>query len=97
MKLIPQYREALRMHSVRGLLFIIALPALWELVPLEIKAMIPPPWLPWIMMVLAIATLLGRLVDQRTPEQRKADEVANEIVSIDDTAVTDRLRDRAKR
>lgn len=97
MKLIPQYRQALRMYSVQILLFIAALPALWEAVPLEVKALIPLPWLPWIMTGLAVAGVVARLVDQRTPEQRKADEVANEIASMDDAAVTDRLRDRAER
>lgn len=97
MKLIPNYRQALRMWSVRGLLFIVALPGLWEMIPLEVKALIPLPWLPWIMTGLALATLLGRLVDQRTPEQRKAEEIANEIVGLSDDDVIDRLRQRAGR
>lgn len=97
MKLIPNARKALKMWSVRGLLFIISLPGLWEVVPAEIKAMIPLPWLPWIMMVLGIATLIGRLIDQRTPEQRKAEEIANEIVGLPDDAISERLRQRAGR
>ncbi|WP_103171627.1 hypothetical protein [Paracoccus sp. SY] len=97
MKLIPQWRSALRMYSIQILLFIAALPAAWEAVPDEIKLLIPLPWLPWITTALAIAGIVARLVDQRSPEQRKADEVRNEVDGMSDAAVADRLRDRADR
>lgn len=97
MKLIPQWRSALRMYSIQILLFIAALPAAWEAVPDEVKLLIPLPWLPWITTALAVAGIVARLVDQRTPEQRKADEVRNEVDGLSDAAVADRLRDRADR
>lgn len=97
MKLIPQWRSALRMYSIQILLFIAALPAAWEAVPDEVKLLIPLPWLPWITTGLAIAGIVARLVDQRTPEQRKADEVKHEIDALSDRAVSDRLHDRADR
>lgn len=97
MKLIPNARKALRMYSVQILVAIAALPALWEAVPLEVKAMIPLPWLPWIMTALAVAGVVARLIDQKTPEQRKAEEIANEIVGLPDDAVAERLRQRAGR
>lgn len=93
--LIPQWRSALRMYSIQILLFIAALPAAWEAVPDEVKLLIPLPWLPWITTVLAIAGIIARLVDQRTPEQRKADEVKHEVDRMSDDTVVDRLRDRA--
>ena len=97
MKLIPKWRQALKMYSIQILLFIAALPAMWEAVPREVKAFIPLPWLPWIMTALAIAGVVARLVDQKTPEQRKAEEIANEIVGLPDEAVAERLRQRSGR
>lgn len=97
MKLIPQWRKSLRMYSVQIMLAIAALPAAWEMVPIEVKALIPLPWLPWIMTALAVAGIIARLVDQKTPEQRRAEEIANEIVGLPDDAVADRLRERAGR
>ena len=97
MKLIPQWRKSLRMYSVQILIFIAALPAAWEAVPLEVKALIPLPWLPWIMTALAVAGIIARVIDQKTPEQRKAEEIANEIVGLPDDAVAERLRQRSGR
>ncbi|MBM3606735.1 MAG: hypothetical protein FJX25_19145 [Alphaproteobacteria bacterium] len=97
MKLIPQWRSALRMYSIRLLILIAALPALWDQIPMEIKAIIPLPWQPWIITFLAVATMLARLTDQRTPEERIADEVKHEVASLDDCSVDERLSDRASR
>lgn len=97
MQLIPQWRQSLRLYSVRVLLAIAALPAAWATVPDEVKALIPLPWMPWILTALAVAGVIARLVDQRTPEERQADEVAHEIARLDDDAVAARLRERAGR
>lgn len=71
MRLIANWRKAPRMFSVQALAVIAALPAAWLAIPDEAKAMIPAQWVPWISTGLAVAGLIGRLVDQGTAEDRE--------------------------
>lgn len=40
------------------------LPALWAMVPEEIKSLIPASYLPWIMLSMAICTFIARIWPQ---------------------------------
>lgn len=64
MKLIENWRQAPRMLSVQALAVIAGLPAAWLMIPDEVKALIPPAWIPWITTGLALAGIIGRLIDQ---------------------------------
>lgn len=64
MKLIENWRAALRAYSTWALGAVAALPALWLQVPLEVKALIPAQDLAKIAAMIAVAGLVGRFVDQ---------------------------------
>jgi hypothetical protein len=65
MKLVPDWKQSLRWFSTQGLILIAALPAVWYALPDDTKEL-APAWLdPWIFTVLALSTLVGRLVDQK--------------------------------
>lgn len=64
MKLIPNAGKAWRMYSVQALTALAALPLIWEQMPLEIKALIPADWNPYILAGIAVAGVAGRLLDQ---------------------------------
>lgn len=66
MKLIPEWRQSWRMFSVQALALVAGLPLLWYELPVEIKALIPAEWTPYILTAVAVAGLIGRLVDQGT-------------------------------
>jgi hypothetical protein len=64
MKLIPDWRQAWKWFSVQAFAIIIALPVIWMALPADVKAYLPDSWKPWIMVALAAAGILGRIVDQ---------------------------------
>lgn len=64
MKLIPKWREGWRMYSVQALTALAALPLIWEQMPMDIKAIIPAEWNPYILAAIALAGVAGRLLDQ---------------------------------
>lgn len=64
MKLVPDWRQAWRWFSVQALAAIIAFPIVWSTLPPEVREHVPDTWLPWIMLLIAIGGLLGRLKDQ---------------------------------
>lgn len=64
MKMIPKWRQAWRMYSVQALTALAALPLIWEQMPLEVKAIIPADWNPYILAGIAVAGVAGRLLDQ---------------------------------
>lgn len=68
MKLIPQWRRAWRMYSAQALAAAAALPVIWMELPPEIKAMVPPELTKWIIPLVALAGLMGRLIDQGEAE-----------------------------
>lgn len=65
MKLIPEWRKAWRMYSVQALAAVAMLPLVWSELPVEIKALIPAEWNPYILAGVAFAGMIGRLLDQR--------------------------------
>ncbi|MFT4075850.1 MAG: hypothetical protein QM647_09995 [Asticcacaulis sp.] len=66
MKLIDNWRSALRAYSTWALGAVAAIPALWLQVPDEVKALIPAQDMAKITAVIAVAGLVGRFVDQGT-------------------------------
>jgi hypothetical protein len=64
MKLIPDWRQAWKFLSVQAFAIIIALPMIWATLPADVKGYLPDDWKPWIMMALAVAGILGRIIDQ---------------------------------
>jgi hypothetical protein len=65
MRLIPDWKEAWKWFSVQAFAVIIALPAVWLALPADVKAMVPDGWERWIVIAVAGAGLLGRVIDQK--------------------------------
>lgn len=64
MKLVPDWKQAWRWFSVQALAAIIALPMVWAMLPADAKAFLPAGWEPWVLVSLAAAGLVGRVIDQ---------------------------------
>lgn len=64
MKLVPNWRESWRWFSVQALVAIAALPMVWAEMPADLKAAVPDGSLMWITVALALAGMIGRVVDQ---------------------------------
>lgn len=65
MKLVDDVRDAWRWFSMWALSVVVAFPAVWEQIPPDAKALVPPEWQPWIPSLLALAGMIGRVVDQK--------------------------------
>ncbi len=65
MKLIDNWREALKAYSTWALGAVVAIPAIWLQVPDELKALIPAQGMAKITVLVAVAGLIGRFVDQK--------------------------------
>ena len=63
-RLIDNWRETLRAYSTWALGAVAAIPALWLQVPDEVKALIPAQGMAKITVLVAVAGLIGRFVDQ---------------------------------
>ena len=64
MKLVPDWKEAPKWISVQVFAVLAALPLVWMTLPPDIKAMLPTSWQPWVLTLVALGGLLGRLKDQ---------------------------------
>ena len=64
MKLVPNARRAWRWFSVRAMALSGAAPAAWLAVPPDMRNAVPAEWLAITAIVLAVAGIIGRLVDQ---------------------------------
>lgn len=64
MTLVPDWRKAWRWFSVQALAAIVMLPVVWASLPADVRAWLPDGWEPWVLMALAFAGIVGRLVDQ---------------------------------
>jgi protein-S-isoprenylcysteine O-methyltransferase Ste14 len=65
MKLIPDWRSAWRWFSVQVLAVIAMLPLVWPSLPPQVTGWVPENWRPWIIVLLAIGGIAGRLIDQK--------------------------------
>jgi hypothetical protein len=63
--MVQNWRQAWKWFSVQAFAVIIALPAVWMALPADVKAMVPDGWEKWIVTGIALAGLLGRLIDQQ--------------------------------
>lgn len=66
MKLVHNARSFWRWTSVQILAVLAVLPAVWPQLPPDLRASIPDEWQPYILSVLAVAGIVGRLRDQGT-------------------------------
>jgi len=64
MRLVENWKQAWRWFSVQSLALIVALPTVWAAMPADAKAFIPAGWGTWVLAGLAVAGLIGRLIDQ---------------------------------
>lgn len=64
MKLISGWRRSWRLFSVQALAALALIPLLWEQCPPEVQAVIPEGWRPWVIFLVALGGIAGRLVDQ---------------------------------
>lgn len=64
MKLVPDWKQAWRWFSVQALAAIVALPLVWGMLPSDVKAFLPEGWEPWVLVSLAAAGIIGRVIDQ---------------------------------
>lgn len=71
MKLIKNWREAWKMHTVQIFAMLIAAPLVWDTLPMDWKASIPPEWLKWITLVCGIIGIYARVRPQ--PSIKKED------------------------
>lgn len=66
MKLVPQWRKALRMFSVQAMVLAGVIQGAWVELPPEMKASISDDWMRYITIALMVAGVIGRLVVQPT-------------------------------
>jgi len=70
MKLVDNWRAAPRWLSMQA----IVLAAVWEGLPPEAKAVIPPDWQGYITLALLIGAAIGRVIDQGTATPKEPQE-----------------------
>lgn len=63
-KLVEGWRRAWRWHSAQALAALTLLPVVWIELPADLKTRIPEGWEPYIISVVALAGLIGRLRSQ---------------------------------
>lgn len=63
-RLIPNWRKCWRMFSVQAQALALAILGAWQVMPQDLKAVIPPSAVFWCAMSLLLAGIIGRLVDQ---------------------------------
>lgn len=64
MKLVEGWKSAWRWFSVQAGGLVVLMPVAWATLPDETKAIIPESWLPWIVGVVGVCVVVGRLLDQ---------------------------------
>lgn len=64
MKLIPNWRRAWRMFSVQAQALALAVLGGWQAMPDDLRAVVPASVVFGVAMVLLVAGIVGRLIDQ---------------------------------
>ena len=64
MKLVEGAKTAWKWHSAQALAALTLLPIIWMELPADAKSMIPDGWDPYIVSVVALGGLIGRLRSQ---------------------------------
>lgn len=65
LKLVPDWRSAWRWFSVQAFAAIALLPMVWASLPADLKGYIPPGWGKYIVIGIALAGVIGRMIDQK--------------------------------
>ena len=65
MKLVENWKQCWRWFSVQALAAVALLPVVWPSLPPQVTGWVPESWRPWILVLLAVAGIIGRLVDQQ--------------------------------
>lgn len=71
MKLVENWKQAWRWFSVQAFGAVVALPLVWQALPPDVKAFLPDGWQPYVLVGIAAAGILGRLIDQGSAGQAK--------------------------
>jgi hypothetical protein len=71
MMLVTNWKSAWRWFSVQAMGAIVALPLVWAALPGDAKSFLPDGAEPWVLAALAVAGIMGRLIDQSTTGQAK--------------------------
>ena len=64
MKIIKNWKQTLTAYSTVALGIIVGIPAVWNGVPPEVKALIPPDTMTVLAAIVATAGFIGRFIDQ---------------------------------
>lgn len=68
MKLVENWRNAWKWFSVQALAALTVLPMVWLGLPADVKAYVPPKYGLIVVILLGLAGVIGRVVDQnKTP------------------------------
>ena len=65
MTLVENWKSAWKWFSVQALAVIALLPLVWPSLPPGVTAWVPESWRPWIIAILAVGGIVGRLIDQQ--------------------------------
>ena len=68
MRLVSDWRRSWRYFSTQALAALALIPLVWEQFPPDVQAIIPEAWRPWILALVALGGMAGRLVDQGDAE-----------------------------
>lgn len=64
MKVVKNWKKALRSYSAMALAFAVAAPMVWAELPPEVVAMIPEEWQTYIYRAVLVLGLIGRFIKQ---------------------------------
>jgi hypothetical protein len=64
MKLVENVKSAWKWYSVQALGVLAVVPMVWVDLPADIKSHIPDEWMPYVVSVIALGGLVGRLKAQ---------------------------------
>lgn len=64
MKMVSNWRQCWRWHSTQIMTAAAMFPLIWETLPTDVKAFIPDSWMPWVVAVMLVGGIIGRLRDQ---------------------------------
>ena len=69
MRFVPNFDKAWQWFSVQAMAFAAAFPIAWEMLPPELKTLIPDSWMKWVVAGILIGGIFGRLLDQGTTKE----------------------------
>lgn len=66
MKTVANAKSAWRWFSVQAAALVALIPVVWSQLPPESQALVPEEYRPWAITIVAVAGIIGRLIDQGT-------------------------------